>query len=89
MAGNNEDDELDDRVLFLSGRFAYVGHQLVSFPRDTSNTNDLHDKSTSYNTFYGEEYPSEFQMLRTRSVYNQNLRGVFFGSHGWQLERGV
>ena len=24
---------------------------------------ELHDKSTSYNTFYGEEYPSEFQIV--------------------------
>jgi hypothetical protein len=48
---------------FSPDRFAYVGNQLVSFPRDTSNTAWLHDKSTSYNTFYGEEYPSEFQIV--------------------------
>jgi hypothetical protein len=48
---------------FSPDRFAYVGNQLVSFPRGTSNLAWLHDKNPKYNTFYGNLYPSELQIV--------------------------
>jgi hypothetical protein len=48
---------------FSPDRFAYVGNQLVSFPRGTSNLAWLHDKNPKYNTFYGNLYPSELQVV--------------------------
>ena len=59
-----EDDELDDRVLFLSRPIRLPSNQLVSFPRDTSNTAWLHDeKHQLQHAFYGTSYPSEFQIV--------------------------
>ena len=48
---------------FSPDRFAYVGNQLVSFPRGTSSVAWKHDKSAAYNNFYGESYPSELQVV--------------------------
>jgi len=48
---------------FSPDRFAYVGNQLVSFPRGTSSHAWLHDKNPEYNTFYGDLYPSELQLV--------------------------
>lgn len=48
---------------FSPDRFAYVGNQLVSFPRGTSSPAWLHDKNPEYNTFYGNLYPSELQIV--------------------------
>ena len=48
---------------FSPDRFAYVGNQLVSFPRGTSSVAWMHDKSLAYNRFYGESYPSELQVV--------------------------
>lgn len=48
---------------FEADEYGVVDNQMVGFPTGKSSIAWVHDKTESYNTFYGESYPSEFEVV--------------------------
>ena len=48
---------------FEADEYGVVDNQMVGFPTGKSSIAWVHDKTESYNTFYGELYPSEFEVV--------------------------
>ena len=63
IAFSTESLEWTTKYSFEADEYGVVDNQMVGFPAGKSSIAWVHDKTESYNTFYGESYPSVIEVV--------------------------
>lgn len=63
IAFSTESLDWTTRYSFEADEYGVVDNQMVGFPSGKSSIAWVHDKTESYNTFYGESYPSIIEVV--------------------------